>query len=146
MRCAAAIACAAALILPACDSEDPAPEREDRAVSHERTVRAWSRELNAGHYDEAARFFIRGVIVDQGVEKQLITRAQIVEFNRSLPCRADVTRVVEERLYTLVSFRLKRGPGGPCHGTVRVRFAIHGGKFSQFRQLPGQLAPPGNPA
>ena len=141
MRPVAAIACAAALTLAACDSDE-----EDIAASHERTIRAWSRELNAGHYQRAADFFIRGVIIDQGVERQLITRAQIVDFNRGLPCRADVTRVVEERLYTLASFRLKRGPGGPCSGTVRVRFAIHDGKFSQFRQLPGQAAPPGDPA
>jgi hypothetical protein len=139
MRRAAALALA--VMLGACGSDD-----EDRAESNERTIRAWSRELNAGHYERAADFFIRGVIIDQGVERQLVTRAQILEFNRSLPCRADVTRVVEERLYTLASFRLKRGPGGPCHGTVRVRFSIHGGKFSQFLQLPGQSAPPGDPA
>jgi hypothetical protein len=147
MRSAAAIALAT-VTLCACDSsgEDPRPQRPDRAAAHERAVRGWSRELNAGRYQRAADFFIRGVIVDQGVSRQLITRAQIVECNRSLPCRADVTRVVEERLYTLASFRLKRGPGGPCHGTVRVRFAIRGGKFSQFLQLPGQTAPPGDPA
>jgi len=154
MKGAVAIACAAAMALAACDSGDeddgkrasPAPKREDTAASHERTVRAWSRALNAGEYERAAMFFIRGAIIDQGTEIQLITPAQILDFNRGLPCRADVTRVVEEKRATLAFFRLKRGPGGPCRGIVRVRFTIHGGKFSQFRQLPGQAAPPGDPA
>jgi hypothetical protein len=147
----AAIVCLAVVALAACDTggderHSPGPSKRDRAASHERAVRAWSRALNAGRYERAASFFILGVIVDQGQEMQLITRAQILDFNRGLPCRADVTSVVEERQATLATFRLKRGPGGPCHGTVRVRFFIHGGKFSQFRQLPGQSAPPGDPA
>jgi hypothetical protein len=152
MRATAAIASLAAVaVLGACDSggderRSPGPRKADAAESHERTVRGWSRALNAEKYERAADFFIRGVIVDQGQEIQLITHAQILDFNQGLPCKADVTRVVEERQYTLAYFKLKRGPGGPCHGTVRVRFAIHGGKFSQFRQLPGQAEPPGNPA
>jgi hypothetical protein len=151
MRATAAIAILAAGVAGGCDSggeerRAPGPRKADAAASHERTVRGWSRALNAEQYERAAGYFIRGVIVDQGQEIQLITHKQILDFNQGLPCKADVTRVVEERLYTLAYFKLKRGPGGPCHGTVRVRFAIHGGKFSQFRQLPGQAEPPGDPA
>ena len=152
MRGAASIGCAAAVAaLGACDSSSderrsPGPKKADVAASHERIVRGWSRALNAEQYERAAGFFIRGVIIDQGLEIQLITHAQILDFNQGLPCKADVTRVVEEKRDTLAYFRLKKGPGGPCHGTVRVRFTIHGGKFSQFRQLPGQAEPPGNPA
>jgi hypothetical protein len=152
MRASAAIASLVAVMaLGACDSgsderRSPGPNKADAAASHERTVRGWSHALNAEKYERAAGFFIRGVIIDQGQEIQLITRAQILDFNQVLPCKADVTRVVEEKRYTLAYFKLKKGPGGPCHGTVRVRFAIHGGKFSQFLQLPGQSEPPGNPA
>jgi hypothetical protein len=151
MRATAAIAILAVGVAGGCDSggekrRAPGPHKADAAASHERTVRGWSRALNAEQYERAAGYFIRGVIVDQGQEIQLITHKQILDFNQGLPCKADVTRVVEERLYTLAYFKLKRGPGGPCHGTVRVRFAIHGGKFSQFRQLPGQAEPPGDPA
>ena len=152
MRATAAIASLAAVgVLGACDSgsdqpPSPGPPKADPAASHERTVRGWSRALNAEQYERAARFFIRGVVIDQGQEIQLLTRSQILDFNQGLPCKADVTRVVEEKEYTLAYFKLKKGPGGPCHGTVRVRFAIHEGKFSQFLQLPGQAEPPGNPA
>jgi hypothetical protein len=152
MRAAAALALLiAAGALGACDSGDdkraaPRPDPKETAASHERAIRGWSRALNAERYRDAAAFFIRGVIVDQGQEIQLITPAQILDFNQGLPCKADVTRVVEEKDDTLAYFRLKRGPGGACHGTVRVRFTIHEGKFSQFRQLPGQAEPPGNPA
>jgi hypothetical protein len=152
MRRAAAIVALAVAAPTGCDSrsdgahKDPAHRAHERAASHERAVRDWSRALNAEMYEQAADFFIRGVIIDQGQEIQLITRAQILDFNQGLPCKADVTRVVEEKRDTLAYFRLKRGPGGPCHGVVRVRFTIHGGKFSQFRQLPGQSEPPGNPA
>jgi hypothetical protein len=149
MRAAVAIVCLAAT-LGACDSgsddKRSAPDPKATAASHERTIRGWSRALNGERYKQAASFFIIGVIVDQGNEIQLITHRQILDFNQSLPCKADVTRLVEEKDDTLAYFRLKRGPGGPCHGTVRVRFTIHGGKFSQFRQLPGQSEPPGNPA
>jgi hypothetical protein len=149
MRAAAAVACLAAAALGACSPSDDkrkGPSPEATAKSHERTVRGWSHALNAERYEVAADFFIRGVIIDQGQEIQLITRAQILDFNQGLPCKADVTRVVEEKDDTLAYFKLKRGPGGNCHGTVRVRFTIHGGRFSQFRQLPGQAEPPGNPA
>jgi hypothetical protein len=152
MRRAAAIASLVAAAVAGCDSgadderRKPGPGPRERAASHERSVRGWSRALNAEQYERAADYFLRGVIIDQGREIQLITRAQLLHFNRSLPCKADVTRVVEERRATLAYFRLKRGPGGPCHGRVRVRFTIHGGKFSQFRQLPEPPPPPGDPA
>jgi hypothetical protein len=155
VRRAAAIA-ALALAAPAgCDvgggggertAGERAAARERAATAHERAIRGWSRALNAGDYARATRFFALGVIVEQVDETQLITREQILAFNRSLPCRADVTHVVEERQATLAAFRLKRGPGGDCHGTVRVRFTIHGGKFTQWRQLPQRPAPPQNPA
>jgi hypothetical protein len=152
MRRAAAIAALAVAAPIGCDSgsdgerKDPGHRARERAASHERAVRDWSRALNAEMYGRAAGFFIRGVIIDQGREIQLITRAQILDFNQGLPCKADVTRVVEEKRDTLAYFRLKRGPGGPCHGRARVRFTFYGGKFSQWRQLPEQPAPPGNPA
>jgi hypothetical protein len=152
MRRAAAIVALAVAAPIACDSgsddkrRDSGQRARQRAASHERAVRDWSRALNAEMYERAADFFILGVIVDQGRAIQLITRAQILDFNQGLPCKADVTRVVEEKRDTLASFRLKRGPGGRCHGTVRVRFTFYGGKFSQWRQLPEQPAPSGNPA
>jgi hypothetical protein len=42
----------------------------------------------------------------------------------------------------LASFRLRRGPGGECSGVVKVRYAIRKGKFTEWRQLPSEEAPP----
>jgi hypothetical protein len=152
MRRVAAILALAVAAPIGCDSgsddkrRDAEKRARERAAAHERAVRSWSRALNAERYERAADFFLRGVIIDQGRAIQLITRAQILDFNQGLPCKADVTRVVEEKRDTLAYFRLKRGPGGPCHGRARVRFTFYGGKFSQWRQLPEPAAPSGNPA
>ena len=39
------------------------------------------------------------------------------------------------------TFRLRRGPGGPCSGLTRVRYTIRNGKFTAWRQLPEPEGP-----
>ena len=68
------------------------------------------------------------------------TRADAIEFNRSLPCRAEVTDVEDEGRTSLATFQLYDGPGGPCTGSVRVRFTILHRRFEVFRQLPDSPA------
>ena len=67
---------------------------------------------------------------------RLRTREEAETFNRDLPCRADLTDTKDEGRTTLAAFRLRRGPGGPCHGRARVRFTIKDGKMREWRQLP----------
>ena len=144
------VAVVAAVVLTGCAAggEDQAPQPQPR-VSDETRIRSWSTALNAGNYEQAAGYFARGAIVEQTQEIRLINREAAIVFNRSLPCRADVTGVKDEGATSLASFRLKRGPGGPCSGRARVRFTIERGKFTEWRQLPepgDRPAPPGDSA
>lgn len=148
MRRAALLALLALVALAGCGSEAQRREapRPKPAASDEQLIRGWSRALNAGDYRKAAAYFARGAVVEQVQEHRLPTRADAIIFNRGLPCRADVTDVEDEGRTSLASFSLRRGPGGPCKGSARVRFKIKRGKFTEWRQLPEAPAPPGDTA
>jgi hypothetical protein len=128
-----AVAAVAAAALASCggSSEQPVPVQTDREV-----IRGWIAALNAGDYVAAASYFRKGAVVEQTDEFRLRTREDAEEFNRSLPCRADLTDTKDEGGTTLAAFRLRTGPGGPCHGRARVRFTIERGKVKEWRQLP----------
>ena len=110
-------------------------ESESKADSEAEAIRAWSAALNEEDYSKAASFFTDGAIVEQAEEIRLPDREAAVAFNRSLPCKADVTDIEDEGDTTLAAFRLRRGPGGGCEGGARVRFRFEDGKFSEWRQL-----------
>jgi hypothetical protein len=145
MRPAAALALVAAVA--GCAGSSDEPEREPQPAperfSDARVIRGWIAALNAGSYESAASYFARGAVVEQTREFRLTSREEAVVFNQSLPCRGDVAATKDEGRTTLATFRLRRGPGGPCHGTVRVRCTIRAGKFTQWRQLPEAPPPRG---
>ncbi|HKF81160.1 MAG TPA: nuclear transport factor 2 family protein [Thermoleophilaceae bacterium] len=131
MRRAAVIG-ALALLLGGCGGSDrPPPKQTDKEV-----IGGWIAALNAGDYVAAASYFAKDAVVEQSEEFRLRTREAAEEFNRSLPCTANLTDVKDEGKTTLAAFRLRAGPGGPCHGRARVRFTIRHGKFTEWRQLP----------
>ncbi|MGI8944947.1 MAG: nuclear transport factor 2 family protein [Thermoleophilaceae bacterium] len=108
-------------------------------------IRAWNAALNAGDFDKAASFFAENALVEQVGEVRLRGRRDAIEFNRSLPCRSEVTDVDDEGPTTLVAFRLLPGRGGACGGggVARVRFRVRDGKFEEWRQLTEPAQPPG---
>jgi SnoaL-like domain len=113
--------------------------------SEGRLIRDWLQALNRGDYGRAAGFFAPGALVDQGTPLRLRDRAAARFFNATLPCRADLVKLVDEGRKVLASFSLRAGPGGPCEGMVRVRFRFDGkDRFSEFRQLPGEEDRPGD--
>lgn len=121
-------------------------DRRGGGSAEERLIRNWIDALNEGRFDQAAGFFApRAVIEQAGLETRLDGRDDAVRFNRSLPCRADVTDVDREGSDTLAAFSLRTGRTGACSegGATRVRFTIRNGKFSEWRQLPpsDQTAP-----
>jgi len=156
---AAVIAAAAALILGGCsvgDGDDgadrpggEAPSADKRAQPRKgesgeaAAIRAWSGALNDGDFDRAASYFAPNAIVEQTQEIRLADREAAVAFNRSLPCKADVTDVEDEGDTVVAAFRLRGGAGGPCEGSARVRFTFRDGKFSEWRQLAGPEQPEG---
>jgi hypothetical protein len=137
-------ALALALALAAgCDSQDTEREPSPAAIE-KRVVRQWITALNEGDYRQAARYFAKGAIVDQGQPIRLRDATDARIFNASLPCRATLTKVEDEPgPRALASFALRAGPGGPCDGTVSVRVTIKGGRFTEWRQLPEAPEPTG---
>lgn len=123
-----------------------APASPGKAPSDAAAIRDWIRSLNAGEYDRAASYFARNALVQQTQTIRLPNHAAAVIFNRGLPCRADVTTIKDEGATSLASFKLRRGPGGACKGSARVRFRIKHGKFTEWRQLAEPAAPPGTSA
>ena len=135
-------------LLAGCDSESDAPatDRKPRFSYEERVIRGWLLALEREYYAGAAYYFAPGALIDQGEPYRLRNQSAARTFNAGLPCRANLAGVKEEGPTVLASFRLRRGPGGPCSGTVRVRFTIREGKFVQWRQLPEEPPPTGEPA
>jgi hypothetical protein len=129
----------------ASDQPDPLPPPKQRGAAYEeRVIRGWLLALGRDDYDGAAAYFAPGAIIDQGNPIRLPDAAAARHFNASLPCRADLVDVKDERgPKMLASFRLREGPGGPCRGIVKVRFTIREGRFTEWRQFPQQPAAPG---
>jgi hypothetical protein len=130
-------------VAPPASSASPGSAPTDAAA-----IQDWIRSMNAGEYERAANWFAKNAIVEQVRETRMRTHQDVVNFLRGLPCRADVTRIVDEGATDLASFRLRAGPGGPCKGRARVRFTIAHGKFTEWRQLlePAVPRPPGDTA
>lgn len=114
-----------------------APGRQGVRSPEGVVIRDWLQALERSDYPRAATFFVRGALVDQGVPFRLRSDAAARVFNASLPCRANLVALKDEGSRVLASFRLRAGPGGPCKGTVKVRFSFRGDRFAEFRQLPG---------
>lgn len=133
------VALAAVLLLAGCAGGDPEPElpAPSQRSDQERAIRGWSAAINRGDYDEAAGFFAPGAVVEQVREFRLRDREAAEKFNRSLPCRADVTDVKREGGSLVAAFRLRpgTGPAQACDGDARVRFRFRGASFTEWRQL-----------
>jgi hypothetical protein len=143
-----ALLAAGLALLVGCGGNDPEPKlpAPQSGSAQERAIRGWSAAVNRGDYDQAADFFARGAVVEQGREFRLRDHKEAKEFNRSLPCRADVTDFKKEGGSVVAAFRLKpgTGPSESCGGDARVRFRFRGDRFSEWRQLPEPSQQDGN--
>ena len=113
----------------------------------------WVRTLAKGDVKDAARFFALPSVVQNGTPPlTLRTRADAVEFNRSLPCGAELVGATPRGRFIAATFRLSERPGpGTCGAgvgaTARTAFLIRDGKIVQWRRLPdsGRTGPAGEP-
>ena len=131
------------LALAGCNSsssDEPATPQHKPDPLHTyngRVIRGWLLSLERQDYTQAAYYFAPHALIDQGHPYRLDTQSDAFAFNAGLPCRADLIRLTGggHAHHVLATFRLRRGPGGPCSGLVRVRYTIRDGKFTAWRQL-----------
>ena len=113
----------------------------------------WVRTLSRGDVKGAAEFFALPSVVQNGTPPlTLRSRADAVEFNRSLPCGAKLVGAKPRGRFIAATFRLSERPGaGTCGagvgGIARTAFLIRDGKIVQWRRLPdtGPSGPSGQP-
>jgi hypothetical protein len=126
------------LALAGCNSSSDQPDKPDPLHTYNgRVIRGWLLSLERQDYTQAAYYFAPNALIDQGRPYRLRTKSEALAFNASLPCRADLIRMKGggHAHHVLATFRLHKGPGGPCSGLVRVRYTIRKGKFTEWRQL-----------
>jgi hypothetical protein len=108
----------------------------------------WSQTLREGDIEGAADYFKLPSIVQNGTPAvQLETREDVIEFNRALPCGAELTRAVTEKPYIVATFELTERPGpgecGPGTGeTAKTAFLIEDGLIVRWLRAPVDAAPP----
>lgn len=117
-------------------------------------IRAWADALRHGDLRGAARRFALPAAVANGTRPiPLDTRAQVVAFNRSLPCGAVLTSAKPAAQGLVVAtFRLteRRGPGGgACDGVgerAETAFLIEHGLITHWLRVQDLSDQPGTAA
>jgi hypothetical protein len=104
-------------------------------------IEGWVQTLAQGDVDGAADYFATPSVVENGAAPiTLRSHADAVDFNRSLPCGAELVRARRLGRFIVATFRLTERPHGDCgSGTgqvARTAFVIRGGKITQWRRLP----------
>ena len=141
-RALALLAVASVLTLAGCggsSSQSSVPGGADPDAVQ--VIKSWADELRAGHVEDASDRFTLPTVVENGTAPlQLTDRAQVVEFNQSLPCGARLVRAESHGRYTIATFVLTERPGpgqcGPGAGdTAETAFVIHSGRISEWRRV-----------
>lgn len=125
----------AALAVAGCgggSSAAPKPEpNSDAAV-----VQRWSDAVRERDYKTAASLFALPSTIQNGVRIRARKRADVDIFNRSLSCGSVVTGTAPAGAGRLLAtFRLVKGPGGPCKGKAQVRFRIEDGHITEWVRI-----------
>ena len=83
-------------------------------------IRGWADALRAGHVAQAASFFALPVLVADGTNplRRLSHRADVVDFNKGLPCGAKLVKTQRgDSSFVIARFRLTERRGSPsCDG------------------------------
>jgi hypothetical protein len=115
-----------------------------------RVIDEWANALRAGDLDKAASYFELPSTAQNGTPPlQLRTKDEVVAFNESLPCGAELTRAEPQGEFLVATFELTERPGpGECGpgvgGTARTAFVIEDGKITEWRRAvdePGSAEP-----
>lgn len=119
-------------------------------VSPESVVRAWSRALNSGENEQAARLFAPDAkVIQSGQVLLLRTRADAIAFNAALPCSGKIIAVTTKGDEATATFLLGDRPKSACDGPgqrAKALFEVRNGKIVVWHQLPTAPAPKGQSA
>jgi hypothetical protein len=113
-------------------------------------IEGWADDLRAGEIDAAAdRWEVPSVAQNGTPPLELTSRDDVIAFNKSLPCGAELVRAERQGKFTVATFELTERPGpgkcGPGTGeTARTAFVIEDGKIVEWRRAvdEGPLEPP----
>lgn len=100
----------------------------------------WSASLSEGDVETAASYFATPSIAKNGpVLIEIRSQADAVEFNRTLPCGAEVISAQTAGDFTTATFRLSERPGGGCGpgagGSASTSFVIEDGEIVEWRRV-----------
>ena len=108
-------------------------------VSAESVVRAWNEEVNAGDNEAAAELFAEGArVVQVGRARRLVTRADAVSWNASLPCSARIVSLSAREDTVTAVFVLADRETSPCDGPgarATTVFRVRDGKIVLWQQV-----------
>jgi hypothetical protein len=112
-------------------------------------IREWADELRGGDVEAAADHFEIPSTVQNGTPPLRLTdRDEVVAFNESLPCGAELTEAERSGEYIIATFELTERPGpGECGSgvgeTAKTAFVIQHGRIAEWRRVVDE--PPSEP-
>lgn len=125
-----------ALTVAGCGGSSSAPGAKPNATGDAAVVKRWSDAVRTRDYRTAAALFALPSTIENGVTVRATKRADVDIFNRSLSCGSVLTGTAPaggNRL--LATFKLVRGPGGPCKGKAQVRLRIEDGRITEWIRI-----------
>jgi hypothetical protein len=139
-----AILFAATALLASCGDDESPAQQEHKEVG---VIRGWVDTLADGDVDGAADYFaVPSVVQNATPPLTLRSRADVVAFNRSLPCGAKLIKARPVGRVIVATFRLTERPGGDCGSGVgllaRTAFVVKDGRIVQWRRLPNPSKQP----
>lgn len=112
------------------------PEATPQPSADAKVVKRWTDAVRTRDYKTAADVFALPSTIENGVKVRATKRAEVDIFNRSLSCGSFLTGTTPAgggRI--LATFRLVRGPGGPCKGKAQVRLRIEDGRITEWIRI-----------
>jgi hypothetical protein len=142
MRAAVAIALIAVTGAAGCGGGDGDDDSEEISGGADSTavevIEDWANDLRGGDLEAAADHFKVPSIAQNGTAPiPLETRGQVLAFNASLPCGAELTEAEGHGRFTIATFELTERPGaGECGsgvgGTAKTAFVIEEGLITRW--------------
>jgi limonene-1,2-epoxide hydrolase len=106
----------------------------------------WSKTLTDGDVEGAADYFELPSVVQNGTPPvSLKTREDVIAFNESLPCGAELVEAEDHAGFVIATFKLtERRGAGECGAGVgeeaQTAFKIEDGHITEWRRVPSDAA------